>query len=244
MNEVIFVGTSDAFGAGGRRQAALLVCGDDGNTLLDCAPTTVSGLRSLGVARETIDAIAISHFHADHFAGVPQFLLASHFEDGRSRPLVIGGPRGIEARIAHAARAMGHNMSRPLGYPVTYVEWDPGAETAVGPLSIETFKTHHQEETCPHGLIARSAGKTLVYSGDTGWFDGLPETVNDADLFICECTFFERDFEFHLNYQTLRERRDAFQCERMVITHLGEEMLPHRGQLEIETVDDGDRLRL
>lgn len=244
MNEVIFVGTSDAFGAGGRRQAALLVRSEEGNTLLDCAPTTVSGLHAVGIARESIDAVAISHFHADHFAGVPQLLLAAQFEDQRSRPLVIGGPRGVEARIADAARAMGHNLSRPLGFPVHYVEWDQGSETVVGPLSIETFATRHQEETCPHALIARSAGKTLVYSGDTGWFDDLPERVRDADLFVCECTFFEREFEFHLNYRTLRERRDEFACRRMVLTHLGEEMLPHRGQLDIETVDDGDRLTL
>jgi ribonuclease BN (tRNA processing enzyme) len=71
MSEVVFVGTSDAFGAGGRRQSALLVRAPQGAVLLDCGLTTVTGLVALGIERDEIDAIVVSHFHGDHFGGIP-----------------------------------------------------------------------------------------------------------------------------------------------------------------------------
>ena len=81
MNEVVFVGTSDAFGAGGRRQSAILVRGPRGTLLMDCGATTNTGLAELGVDRNEIETILISHFHGDHFGGIPLFLLAALYED-------------------------------------------------------------------------------------------------------------------------------------------------------------------
>ena len=48
-----------------------------------------------------------------------------------------------------------------------------------------------------------SGSERVAYSGDTGWFDGLPEQVNGSHLFICECTYHSFDFEYHLNHREL-----------------------------------------
>ena len=71
MTELVFVGTSDAFGAGGRRQSAMVLRAPHGAVLVDCGATTCTGLSAVGIPRAEIDAIVISHFHADHFGGVP-----------------------------------------------------------------------------------------------------------------------------------------------------------------------------
>ena len=84
----------------------------------------------------------------------------------------------------------------------------------------------------------------IAYSGDTGWFDDLPTQVAGSDLFISECTYHSYGFEYHLNYELLLERRKSFDCNRIVLTHLGKEMLPFRGACELETADDGFRLEL
>ena len=111
MNEVVFVGTSDAFGAGGRRQSAILIRGERGTLLMDCGATTTTGLNDLGVDRDEIDAIVVSHFHGDHFGGIPLFLLGAMYEDERTRPLEIAGPLGIENRVRGLAHAMGHPLN-------------------------------------------------------------------------------------------------------------------------------------
>jgi ribonuclease BN (tRNA processing enzyme) len=243
--KVTFVGTSDAFGAGGRRQSAIFVEAAGGGVLLDCAPTTASGLVALGIERDAVDAIAISHFHADHFAGVPQLVLAALWEDRRRKPLVVAGPPGVEARVHAAAEAMGHRLAeRALPFALRFVELAPEREVEVGPARLASFPVHHHPDSHPHGLRLAAGGRTLAYSGDTGWFDALPDRLRGADLAICECNFLEPVYDYHLDYATLAERARGFACGRLVLTHLGSEMAERRGRLAHETADDGMVVRV
>lgn len=238
--KVVFVGTSDAFGAGGRRQSAIFVQTREGGLLLDCAPTTASGLATLGIDRLAIDTIAITHFHGDHFAGVPQLLLAAIYEDRRRQPLWIVGPPGIEARLRALADAMGFGLAgRDLPFSLHFVELATDREVEIGAARMSAFATQHQPETKPHGLRVTADRRTIAYTGDTGWFDELPTRLSGADLAISECTFFEPDFEYHLDYATLAARASRFACGRLVLTHLGPAMSERRGNLALETADDG-----
>jgi ribonuclease BN (tRNA processing enzyme) len=245
MPEVVFVGTSDAFGAGGRRQTAIAVRGREGALLLDCGPTTCSGLAQLGIARDEIEAIAISHFHGDHFAGIPLLLLAARYEDHRTRPIHIAGPRGVERRVRALAEAMSHPFDAgDWTFPVVFTELEPAMEAPLGPAVVTSFPVHHNPDVHPCGLSVEIDDRRIAFSGDTGWFEELPARVAGADLFICECTYFERDYGYHLNYRELCRRKAQLDVERMVLTHLGTEMAHRRGQLDLETADDGMRLKL
>ena len=245
MNEVLFVGTSDAFGAGGRRQSAVLIRGERGTLLMDCGATTTMGLDELGVERNEVDTILVSHFHGDHFGGIPFFLLAALYEDQRKRPLVIAGPPDIEARVRHLADAMGYGLDgREIGFPLEFQEVPPGSNHEVGPATVNAFETRHQLEAHPHGYRINLGSRTVVYSGDTGWFPELPRLSAGADLFACECTLFESRLDFHLSLEQLLEHRKQFDVGRMMLTHLGTEMAERRGAVEFETADDGLRIRL
>ena len=245
MSEVVFVGTSDAFGAGGRRQSAIVLRGPSGTALLDCGATTGSGLNELGIAFEEIDTILISHFHGDHFGGIPLLLLSALYEDNRKRALRIAGPPGIEPRVRALAKSMGHGLDgREWTFPIEFTELPAGTRHEVGPVQVRSFATHHSPDANPHGLVLENAGTRIAYSGDTGWFDGLPAQVAGADLFICECTYHQSGFHYHLSLEELAERRDDFDCGRMVLTHLGKEMSGRRASCEFETADDGLKLRI
>ncbi len=245
MSELVFIGTSDAFGAGGRRQTAMLLRAAGGNVLIDCGATTVGGLSELGVARDEIDGILVSHFHADHFGGIPFLLLAALYEDERRRPLTIAGPHGIEMRVRALAAAMGYAIEeREWSFPIRFEELRPGRQREIGPVRVDVFEVFHQPHTAPQGLALRFDGRRLVYSGDTGLFPGLADCVGEADLFVCECTYFDNAFAYHVNHRDLVARKHEFRCQRIILTHLGEEMLSHRGHAAFETADDGLRVRL
>lgn len=245
MSEIVFVGTSDAFGAGGRRQSAILLRAGSGTTLIDCGATTGSGLDAIGVPRDEIETILVSHFHGDHFGGIPLLLLAALYEDERKHPLRIAGPPGIERRVHALADAMGHEIrGRPWPFDIRFEELPPGRDLELGPACVRSFETHHFPDAVPHGLVIESSGRRVAYSGDTGWFDALPRQVAGADLFICECTYHSFDFDYHLNHRQLVEHRDQFDVGRMVLTHLGAEMVEHRGASEFETADDGLVVRI
>jgi len=240
MNEVVFIGTSDAFGAGGRRQSAVLVRGERGAMLLDCGATTNTGLAELGIERDEVETILVSHFHGDHFGGIPLFLLGALYEDRRSLPLEIAGPPEIEARVRQLANAMGHGIEdRDWSFPIRFTEVTPGRPYTLGPARVESFATRHQLEAHPHGYRVSLGGRTVVYSGDTGWFDALPGHVAGADLFICECTLHREQLDFHLSFTQILEHRPKLDCGSLLLTHLGAEMARRRGQVEIDTADDG-----
>jgi len=245
MSEVVFVGTSDAFGAGGRRQSAVLLRDERGTVLLDCGVTTNTGLGELGIERDEVETILVSHFHGDHFGGLPLFLLAAMYEDERKTPLHIVGPPDVESRVRTLCDAMGHSIrDRDWSYEIRFHEARAGQAFEIGPARLESFETRHQLEAHPHGYRVSAGRAQVVYSGDTGWFDDLPRLAAGADLFVCECTYHSSDLDFHLNYEQLCEERSRFDCGRWILTHLGSQMAHRRGEIELETADDGLRVRL
>ena len=245
MSELVCIGTSDAFGAGGRRQSAYLLRASQGGVLIDCGQTTLTGLAALGIDRGEVDAIVVSHFHADHFGGIPLFLLGALFADERKAPLRIAGPPGTEERVREAARALGHPMERqPWSFEIRFEELRAGQRLAMGPVALEAFETFHSPDSHPHGLIVRDGQRRLAYSGDTGWFDGLPGHVAGADLFLCECTLDARGFEYHLSLEELAARQAEFDCGAILLTHLGDEMRARREHAGFEVADDGDLVKL
>ena len=245
MTELVCVGTSDAFGAGGRRQSAYLVRAPAGTVLLDCGTTTNTGLVALGVPRDEIDAIVVSHFHGDHFGGIPLLLLGALYEDRRRRPLVVAGPPDVEARVRAASAALGHAIeSQQWTFPIVFREHRADGFAPVGPFEVRAFATNHSPEAHPHGVDVRCGGSRFVYSGDTGWFDGLPREVNGAELFLCECTQVRRNFVYHLSLEELAGRRGELDCGRLLLTHLGAEMRARRDYEGFEVADDGLTLKL
>jgi ribonuclease BN (tRNA processing enzyme) len=245
MSEVVFIGTSDAFGSGGRRQSAVLVRGPSGAYMLDCGMTTGTGLCELGIERDEVDTILVSHFHADHFGGIPPFLLAALYEDERKHPLRIGGPPGIRDWVYNLSGAMGYAIEdRQWPFEITFEELPIGTAKEIGPVQVYAFETLHQPHTFPHGIITETGSNRIAYSGDTGWFDELPGLVAGSDLFISECTNHVDGFEYHLSHEILVEKKSRFDCGRIVLTHLGSEMSERRGTCDFETADDGMILEL
>jgi ribonuclease BN (tRNA processing enzyme) len=245
MSRLVFVGTSDAFGAGGRRQSAIWLEAPSGNLLVDCGTTTATGLVQLGLTRDALDAVLISHFHGDHFAGIPQLLLAALYEDRRTRELTIAGPAGIEARVHELASSMGYGLAdRDWSFRIRFEEIRAGREIEIGPVRVASFETLHQPETKPHGFVIATGRERIAYSGDTGWFDDLPNRVGDADVFICECTYCSEGFGLHLSHERLSAHREEFECGRMILTHLGSAMHARRNKLDFEVADDGLALEL
>ena len=104
---------------------------------------------------------------------------------------------------------------------------------------VDPFRVPHQENDISLGLQLTAAGCRILYSGDTGWTEELVARSQGTDLFICECSFYETRMATHLDYPRLAENRDRFGAGRMVLTHLGREVLARRAQIDLELASDG-----
>jgi ribonuclease BN (tRNA processing enzyme) len=106
-----FVGCGDAFGSGGRLNTCFHVSGREANFLIDCGASALPALKRLEIDCNEIDLILITHFHGDHFAGLPFVLLDAQFSR-RTRPLAIAGPKGIETRLRAVTEALFEHSSK------------------------------------------------------------------------------------------------------------------------------------
>jgi len=243
MTELLFIGTGDAFGSGGRRNSAILVRNREHTLLLDCGPTTLLGLKELGIDPLEIDAVAISHFHGDHAAGLPFLMLDHLYERPREKPLAILGPPGIQARLELIARSFEY-PSDDWTFPVSFSEFDCKKELMAESFKLRPFPALHQVETCPHMLRVESDGQAIFFSGDTGWHEALPGHVGQVDLFICEATLYDESFEYHLSCSRLQKERRRFDCKRMLLTHLGSEVLDNLERVDFDLAHDGLSLKI
>jgi hypothetical protein len=242
VTEITFVGTSDAFGAGGRRQSAVLLRGASGSVLIDCGTTTGSGLHELGVSIDEIDVILISHFHADHFGGIPLLLLAALYEEHRKREIQIAGPPGIEARVRRLADAMGHGLDgRAWAFPIRFVELPAGVRCELGALRIRSFATHHNPDASPHGLLIETATRRSPTPATPAGSTGLPRQVAGHDLFICECTYHRNGFDYHLSHEQAGEEPRALRLRARDPHPPRQEMADRRDKSDFETATTGSR---
>ena len=193
-----------------------------------------------GIRPAEIDSIVVSHLHGDHFAGLPFLLLEGIYGEARQRPLRIAGPPGIGERVRTLFRAMyGNTADDPLPYALDFVELHPGQSRRLGSLVIDPFLVPHMEREISLGLRLELEGRRILYSGDTGWTEDLVKHSMGTDLFICECYFFETQSPSHLDYARLSDCRHRFGTKRLILTHLGREVLERLDELEIEPARDG-----
>jgi ribonuclease BN (tRNA processing enzyme) len=243
--ELRFLGTGDAFGSGGRLHTATLVRTEAATLLVDCGPSTLSAMRRDSIDPNAVDAIVVTHLHGDHFGGVPFLIMDAHYAIGRTRPLVIAGPAGIEDAVARAHDVLfpGSGLL-PLRFPLAYLEWTQGQACTAGPAAVTPHLVAHSTVIPCFGLRIEFGGRLLAFSGDTEWTDALLELSAGADLFVCECFGFERAPPHHLDYRTLQGHIPELTCRRLLLTHMGEEMLAQARSLGVETASDGLVLRI
>jgi ribonuclease BN (tRNA processing enzyme) len=240
---VRFLGTGNAFADGGRSHACIHVGAPGASLLLDCGGSSLPAIKK-AMDPKTIQAIAISHLHGDHFGGIPYFAIEQHFA-GRTTPLVVGGPRELEDRATRAGKALYADFFGAVesAYPLSFVTL---RETPVpfGGALVSAHPVKHVAASDPHGLRVQIDGKLVAYSGDARWSDELAAVAKGADLFICESTNFSRSDPAHLSYRELIANRAKLDCGRIILTHLGAETQAHLAELELEPAADGMTLTL
>ena len=238
--QVTVLGAGDAFGSGGRRQSSYLVQGQSAAFLMDAGPTVLAALKDAGKNTEEIDFILISHLHGDHFAGIPFMIMEYLYERPRKRELLIAGPAGTEQRVTDLFRAMyKETSSRKMTFPIRFQTLVAEEPVTFAGVVIEPFAVPHQEREPSLGLKVSLDGKTIVYSGDSGWTEEFVRRTGNVDLFLCECCYWETEVSFHINYPEFERNRRRIPARRVVLSHLGSEVLDKLDRVKEECARDG-----
>ena len=240
--EVRFLGTGSASAPGGRGHSCIVLTEGTTTVLLDCGSTALpSIMRTLDPA--TIDGVVVTHLHGDHFGGIPFLLMQQGFEK-RTREMVIAGPASLEARLRELSVALYRDYYRsPFPFPLRFVAF-ADADVTIGSARITPRPVAHSPSAEPYGVRVAVGGKVIGYTGDAEWSDALPPLADGTDLFICEATTYQTKWAGHLAAREIAERRAELRTKRIVLTHLGPEMVQPHAPLPIDVANDGDVIRL
>ena len=236
---VRFLGSGDAFGSGGRLQTCILLESGDFRCLVDCGASSLIALKRAAIDPNDIDTILITHLHGDHFAGIPFLVLDGQFSRC-SRRLLVAGPPGVAERVAQAMEVLFSGSSRvQRKFETEFLELVGGLTATIGALRVTPYEVVHACGAVPYGLRIELGGFTIGYSGDTEWTDNLIPAAAGTDLFISEAYFYDKPVRFHLDYATLARRRSQLGCRRLIVTHMGPDMLARIAELPVEAAYDG-----
>jgi len=156
--EVFFAGTAGSVPTGRRGMPALLVRRGGERILFDCGEGTQRQLvSSIGLA--DLDAVFLTHFHLDHWLGIPGLLKTFALRD-RDRPLTIHGPPGLTNLMGMLRPIVGK-----LAYELRLVELEAGEPVPGDGYAIAPFRVEHRSP--------RAFGYAVVEDERPGEFDPL-----------------------------------------------------------------------
>jgi ribonuclease Z len=143
--DVFFAGTAGSVPTARRGMPALLVRRGGDRLLFDCGEGAQRQLvRSIGLPE--IDDVFITHFHADHWLGLPGMLKTFDLR-GRDRPLSVHGPPGLKEILSVIRRAYGR-----VSYELRLVELEPGAAVRRGGYAVAAFAVEHRVPALGYAL--------------------------------------------------------------------------------------------
>jgi ribonuclease BN (tRNA processing enzyme) len=235
-----FIGCGDALGSGGRANTCFHVTGEQSNFLIDCGASSLPAMKRLGIAREPIDLILLTHFHGDHFGGLPFFLLDAQFSR-RSRPLVIAGPAGIETRLKILMEAMfEHSSKTQQRFELSVIALAAEETKTFGAVTVTPYPVVHGESGGPFlAYRVEAEDRVIAYSADTEWTETLIPAARGADLFIAEAYYYDRIVKNHLSLTTLEAHLGEINAKKLVLTHMSDDMLGRLDSLPYLAANDG-----
>jgi ribonuclease BN (tRNA processing enzyme) len=228
------IGSSPAWPNPGSAHSGYLLDADGQRLLLDCGPGVLSRLREQEIWPR-VDAIAITHFHLDHWGDLVPWVWGSMYRSTNGdvvRPSVW---------VFEGGRHYLEKLGTRLGFPDMFErvfdmnEYADGRPFSTAGYEITAIRVpHYSLET--YGFRISRGSTVVAYSGDTAPTDRITELAREADLFVCEATLLrgELDGELrgHLSIDEAVAAFDASGARRLLLTHRPYE-LPVDEELEL-----------
>jgi ribonuclease Z len=146
--DVVFLGTAASMPTAQRSPAALLVRRGSERLLFDCGEGTQRQLQRSAIGLPDLQEIFLTHFHADHFLGLPGMLKTFALRGRDETPLTVYGPCGLRELFTRLRPFLGR-----LPYPLTVVELEPGERLDRGEYAIEGFAVEHGPAALGYALV-------------------------------------------------------------------------------------------
>ena len=165
-----------------------------------------------------VDAVCLSHLHADHCVDLYSYSVARTYSPAGPQPAIpVYGPAGSAERIS---LIHGPDGDDGVTKRFRFQTLAPGRVT-IGPFDVQLAHMNHPVETFAFRFT--QGGRSLVYTGDTGETEAVPELAAGADVLLSESAFLEGPNlppDIHLTARQAATYASKADVGKLVLTHL------------------------
>ncbi|WP_165491795.1 MBL fold metallo-hydrolase [Egibacter rhizosphaerae] len=212
---VTVLGSSGTHPSPGRVCSGYLVESEGFRLLLDAGNGSLSNL-PCDVAE--LDAVIVSHLHADHCVDLFGLNYALRFHPAGPRSVPVYAPAGAHAHLEQLLPSGDSGLGDHLGFASATA----GDTLELGPMRVRLHAMNHPIETIASRIEV--ADRVVAFSGDTAATDALVDCGREADLLICEASWATADGPFppgiHLTGTEAGQHADEAAAARLLITHV------------------------
>jgi ribonuclease BN (tRNA processing enzyme) len=214
--QVTVVGWAGSFPGPDSPASCYLIEADDFRLVLDLGNGALGALQRY-TALSDVDAICLSHLHADHCMDMLGYSIFQNYHPAGPQPRIpVYGPPGTADRLDLALGSHNQRMTNAFQFAALA----PGL-IEIGPLRITTARMRHPVET--FGFRIEHAGQIVTYSADTGPCDELVTLARDADVLLAEASDTDgpgQPPDLHLTARQAAEHAVRAGVGELVLTHL------------------------
>ena len=164
-----------------------------------------------------VDAVLLSHLHADHCLDMTSYYVLRKYHPSGSQPRIpVWGPKRTSRRLARA-----YDLPRAPGMNQEFDFHLYNRPFQVGPFAVEAEPVDHPVEA--FAIRVSVGGAVVAYSGDTGPTPALLKVAADCDLFLCEASFRHGDENppsLHLTGVEAGQFAADAGAKRLIVTHV------------------------
>ncbi|MGP4082324.1 MBL fold metallo-hydrolase [Pseudalkalibacillus sp. R45] len=218
--EIHFLGTGSAYPGKGRDNTSLCLSNKNYQVLIDVSGNPCRKLKEINIGLEELDSVIFTHFHIDHIYGLPSLLWGMWLE-GRQKPLSIYCDDRNEVKLNQWLDTMAvHDWGIDFPIHVKTFNGDLIEELiTVENLRISCFPALHSVPTI--GLEVKTAGKTIVYSGDSEVNSHI-QAYEYIDVLIHETTSAKEIDPNHTSLPEIVEYYNLDSIGRVILVHLSD----------------------
>ncbi len=217
---VTFAGVGEAFDEN-LPNTSILVESETSSILLDCGFTAPSGFWKAAENPLELDMVYISHFHADHYFGLPALLVRS-VQEGRSKRLTILGPNGIEGRVTRLVEMAYSNVLANANFELFFVECNPGEEFRHAGFNFQFAMGDHPMPCL--AIRLESNDKCMFYSGDGCPTEGTRALAQGCDLIVHDAFTLDQEKPGHCSVKSALEFARDVGAKACALVHVDREV--------------------
>ena len=215
--KVIFLGVGEAFDKNYPNNSSL-VLSEKTNLLLDCGFTVPPQLWKFNLDKDFIDAIYISHQHADHYFGLPALLMRM-WEGGRVKPITVIAPKGFKDSFKELMNLAYSSFPEKFKFNVNIIEVETTSKIKFNDLELSFIPTVHSQSR-ENLAIKITDGKSIMAYGGDGSPIANGNFYENLDLLILETYLYDKEIIGHSSIVSAIAFAEKNDVKCLALTHM------------------------